>query len=308
MGELIRESHPAGAWVWNCMPPPGASSVQMASLLALSLQTDFQRGLRGDRSHALLAPVRVGIRTRARSLAAGIAPRLAPRAYIVVTDPAWPDIVIGLGVAVLFGSSAVTVLRDSLPSAMMPTALMTSLAGTRPRAMSCATHELRCLDRGAQVAPVRSSRGGGSTFQVQYPTAGGTGLASPLGMAKVAVINSSEDTVEVLRTLLEREGWETVPAHVDDIKRGRTDFLQYLEVHDPQVIIWDVPPPYDHGWAFLQLVRSSRAMDGRVVIVTTTNKQALERFVGPTDAIEIFTKPYDVEVLIDTITRTLKVA
>jgi flagellar biosynthesis/type III secretory pathway ATPase len=59
---------------------------------------------------------------------------------------------------------------------------------------------------------------------------------------------------------------------------------------------------------FLQLVRSSRAMEGRVVIVTTTNKQALERFVGPTDAIEIFTKPYDVEILIDTITRTLRAA
>jgi DNA-binding response OmpR family regulator len=127
-------------------------------------------------------------------------------------------------------------------------------------------------------------------------------------MVKVAVINSSEDTVEMLRTLLEREGWETVQAHVDDIKRGRTDFLKYLETHDPQFLIWDVPPPYDHNWAFLQLVRSSRAMEGRVVIVTTTNKPALERFVGPTDAVEIFTKPYDVEVLIDRITRTLKAA
>jgi DNA-binding response OmpR family regulator len=115
-------------------------------------------------------------------------------------------------------------------------------------------------------------------------------------MAKVAVINSSEDTVEMLRTLLEREGWETVQGHVDDIKRGRTDFLKYLEAHDPQVLIWDVPPPYDQNWAFLQLVRSSRAMQSRV------------GFVGPTDAIEIFTKPYDVEILIDTITRTLKVA
>ena len=122
-------------------------------------------------------------------------------------------------------------------------------------------------------------------------------------MTKVAIVNSSEDTVEMLRTLLEQEGWETVQAHVDDIKRGRTDFLKYLETHDPQVIIWDVPPPYDQNWAFLQLVRSSRAMDGRVVIVTTTNKPALERFVGPTDAVEIFTKPYDVEVLIDRITR-----
>jgi DNA-binding response OmpR family regulator len=127
-------------------------------------------------------------------------------------------------------------------------------------------------------------------------------------MAKVAVINSSEDTVEMLRTLLEREGWETVEAHVDDIKRGRTDFLKLLETHDPQVILWDVPPPYDQSWTFLQLVRSSRAMANRVVIVTTTNKQALERFVGPTDAIEIFTKPYDVEILIDTITRTLRAA
>src|SRR5688572_4825089 len=169
MGERIRESHPAGAWVWNCMPLPGASSVQTAGLLALSLQIDFQRGLRGDRSHALLAPVRVGI-------------------------------VIGLGVAVLFGSSAVTVLRDSLPSAMMPTALMTSLAGTRPRAISCATHELRCLhrwvDSGAGDITVSMAWQGGdlrsrattgasgartllegrrSDFQVHYPTAGGTG-------------------------------------------------------------------------------------------------------------------------------------
>jgi Co/Zn/Cd efflux system component len=32
---------------------------------------------------------------------------------VAFTDSAWPDIVIGLGIAVLFGSSAVTVLRDA---------------------------------------------------------------------------------------------------------------------------------------------------------------------------------------------------
>ncbi len=47
-------------------------------------------------------------------------------------------------------------------------------------------------------------------------------------------------------------------------------------------------------------------MEGRVVIVTTTNKAALERFVGPTDALEIFSKPYHVGILVDTLTRTLK--
>jgi CheY-like chemotaxis protein len=127
-------------------------------------------------------------------------------------------------------------------------------------------------------------------------------------MPTVAVINSSEDTVEMLRTLLQQEGWETATAHVDDLKRGRVDCLKFLEAHDPGVIIYDVPPPYDQNWAFLRLLRSSRAMEGRVVIVTTTNKAALERFVGPTDALEIVTKPYDVDILIETISRTLKAA
>lgn len=127
-------------------------------------------------------------------------------------------------------------------------------------------------------------------------------------MPTVAVINSSEDTVEMLRALLQAEGWETVTSHVDDLKRGRVDLLKFLELHDPGVIIYDVPPPYDQNWAFLRLVRSSRAMEGRVVVVTTTNKAALERFVGPTDALEIFTKPYDVDILIETISRTLKAA
>lgn len=117
-------------------------------------------------------------------------------------------------------------------------------------------------------------------------------------MPTVAVVNSSEDTVEMLSALLQRQGWQTVEAHVDDIKRGRLDFVDFLQTHDPGVLIWDVP--------FLRLVRSSRAMGGRVVIVTTTNKAALERFVGPTDALEIFSKPYDVGILVDTLTRTLK--
>ena len=127
-------------------------------------------------------------------------------------------------------------------------------------------------------------------------------------MPTVAIINSSEDTVEMLRALLQGEGWEAVTAHVDDIKRGRVDFVQFLERHDPGVIIYDVPPPYEHNWAFLRLLRTSRAMDDRVIIVTTTNKAALERFVGPTDALEIFTKPYDIDILIETISRTLKPA
>jgi DNA-binding response OmpR family regulator len=127
-------------------------------------------------------------------------------------------------------------------------------------------------------------------------------------MPTIAVVNSSEDTVDMLRVLLEREGWEVATAHVDDIKRGRTDIVQLMESRDPRVVIWDISPPYEQNWAFLRLLRTSRVMDERTIIVTTTNKPALERFVGPTDAIEIFTKPYDVDLLIESIGRLLKPA
>ena len=53
----------------------------------------------------------------------------------------------------------------------------------------------------------------------------------------------------------------------------------------------------EENWTFLKLLLETEAMRGRRLVVTTTNKTALERFVGPTDAIEIFGKPYDLDLV-----------
>src|SRR6188474_2117922 len=110
----------------------------------------------------------------------------------------------------------------------------------------------------------------------------------------LAIINSSDDTVEMLRTCLQQEGFTAVvTTHISDIKRGRTDFIEFLARHDPQVIVYDVSIPYEENWNFLRLLMSSDDMEGRRVVITTTNKKVLESFVGETDAIEIHGKPYD---------------
>jgi DNA-binding NtrC family response regulator len=121
----------------------------------------------------------------------------------------------------------------------------------------------------------------------------------------VAVINSNADTVEMLRLALQQRGVEAVTAHIDDIKRGTLDFLRFLKDHDPRAVIYDVPPPYDQNWTFLTMLRTIEAMRGRAVIVTTTHKGNLEKLVGPTDAIEIVGKPYDLEQILLSVERAI---
>lgn len=121
----------------------------------------------------------------------------------------------------------------------------------------------------------------------------------------VAVVNSNEDTVEMLRHALQHGGFSSVvTGHIHDFKTGAADFPKYLEMHDPRVIVYDVTLPYDKNWTFLRLLLDSEHMRHRKVVVTTTNKKRLEELVGPTDAFEIVGKPYD----IDEIVRAVKTA
>ena len=124
-------------------------------------------------------------------------------------------------------------------------------------------------------------------------------------MGVVAVINSNADTVEMLRFALQLEGFESVTAHIEEIKRGLLDFPRFLEEHDPRVVIYDIPPPYDQNWEFLKLLRTTYAMRDRAVVVTTTHKGHLEQLGGPTDAIEIVGKPYDVDQVIRAVRQAL---
>ena len=109
----------------------------------------------------------------------------------------------------------------------------------------------------------------------------------------IAVFNSSDDTVDLLRTFLEEQGFQTVVGQIPDVKKGELDLVAFIEHHAPSVIVYDISPPYDANWTFLRLVRSSAPVQDRRFVITTTNKPALDKIVGATEAIEIIGKPYD---------------
>ena len=126
---------------------------------------------------------------------------------------------------------------------------------------------------------------------------GGAAAAKPV----IAVFNSSDDTVDLLRTYLEEQGFQTVAGHIPDVKKGELDLVAFIEHHAPSVIVYDISPPYDANWTFLRLVRSSEPVKTRQFIITTTNKPALDNLVGETEAIEIIGKPYDLQQVVDAV-------
>ncbi len=142
--------------------------------------------------------------------------------------------------------------------------------------------------------------GRGSAGQGGLPGATGEGRKPT-----IAVFNSSEDTVDLLRTALESEGFQTVVGHIPDVKKGEIDLIDFVNHHTPAVIVYDISPPYDANWRFLRLVRSSEPLKGRQFVITTTNKPALERLVGDSEALEIIGKPYDLGRVIEAVRTAL---
>ena len=122
----------------------------------------------------------------------------------------------------------------------------------------------------------------------------------------IAIFNTNPEVLELVRESLQQAGFQAVIAHIDDLKRGRLDMIQFVEEHKPDVIVYDVAPPYDTNWTFLRLMRNSKVMQGRAFVVTTTNKRALEELIGPADVVELLCKPYDLQQIVDACTAAFE--
>ena len=70
-----------------------------------------------------------------------------------------------------------------------------------------------------------------------------------------------------------------------------------------------ISPPYAENWQFFNTVRNVKAMAGRGLVLTTTNKNRLDEVVGAdSTAIEIVGKPYDLQQITAAIMAALQTA
>src|SRR5215831_11707624 len=122
----------------------------------------------------------------------------------------------------------------------------------------------------------------------------------------VAVLNTNDDIVEMLRTLLEQAGHVVVSAHLDAIRRGEQSLVDFLEEHDPELVVYDLVPPYDRSWRFLEHLSGTPAMRGRKFIITSTNAARTKEIIGDVAHVyEIVGKPYDIDQIVNAVRGAL---
>ena len=118
----------------------------------------------------------------------------------------------------------------------------------------------------------------------------------------VAVINSSPDTIELLRHALQPAGFVTVSAMTYDLRDNRVNWAGFLKHHQPRVVVYDIAPPYDANWdLFLHLSRVDGA--GRLpFVVTSTNAPLVRKLAGRhRQVFEIVGKPLDLGLIVNAV-------
>src|ERR1700738_1841464 len=92
---------------------------------------------------------------------------------------------------------------------------------------------------------------------------------------RVAIFNSRPEFIEALTVALEADGFTTSSAHLADIQNGTLDLLAFVHLHSPELVVYDLPRPYESHWNFLRLLKETDSLRAAPWGLTTTDKNAL---------------------------------
>lgn len=122
----------------------------------------------------------------------------------------------------------------------------------------------------------------------------------------VAVFNTSPDTVEMLRIVLEHEGFVVLGAYTYDLRDGKLDVEAMVRQHTPDVIVYDVAPPYDKNWREFEHMRAMPALRDIKFMITTTNVKHVRDVAGEgPELFEIVGKPYDLGLIVQQVKKLI---
>jgi hypothetical protein len=115
----------------------------------------------------------------------------------------------------------------------------------------------------------------------------------------VAVVNTNPDLIRIMRITLEKAGFVVFEFHIEDIKLGAADVDSLLKQHDPKVIVYDLAPPYDMNWRFLDHLPTATGYKGRQFVLTSVNVRHAEEVIkGDESVYEVLGEEEDMAQLV----------
>ena len=123
----------------------------------------------------------------------------------------------------------------------------------------------------------------------------------------MAILNSNDELVELMRVVLEQAGFIAVTGHVDDARRGRLDLVNFMRQHEPKVILYDLVPPYDRSWNYLRVLQDSEVMKNRSLVLTSVNAERAQEIVGRSEIVhEVIGRPVDLDEMVAAVKEASK--
>ncbi|MDQ3170364.1 MAG: hypothetical protein M3Q55_09540 [Acidobacteriota bacterium] len=93
-------------------------------------------------------------------------------------------------------------------------------------------------------------------------------------------MNTSPDTVQMLRDALHPAGFIVVSCFAHDIRDGKIDFGAFMRLHNPRVIVYDLAPPYERNFQVFEHVRAMPDVEGAHFVITSVNPNNVRGMVG----------------------------
>src|SRR4051812_13802031 len=114
------------------------------------------------------------------------------------------------------------------------------------------------------------------------------------GSAPVAAIfNTSNDVIDILRRALEPAGIVAVSVLTYRVRDGEVDIERFMRQHAPDVIVYDIAPPYDANWQLFQHIRQIPSIRELPVVLTSANTTQVRKLAGLNQEIyEVVGKPF----------------
>lgn len=112
------------------------------------------------------------------------------------------------------------------------------------------------------------------------------------------VINTSEEVIDIICLVLDEHGIRPVSHYRTKFDTGEPELEAFIRSHHVNVVVWDIALPYERNYRYFEQVKASGAFADCGIVLTSTNKAALESFVGPTSVYEIVGKPFDLDELV----------